>query len=77
MGEANAYLMQFVETEDAWLCCLKLLRSEDNFVQYFAANMLLTKVSEVMHAFIDTVHQYNEVTAGQEALESVIRYTKR
>lgn len=44
VAEANTILMHFVETELAWVWCLKLLRSfDDQFVQYFAANMLLTK----------------------------------
>ena len=60
IGEANTILMQFVETEVAWIWCLKLLRSyDDQFVQYFAANMLLTKARK--HWGQLTPQQHDEV----------------
>ena len=70
MSEANAILMQFVEADVAWVWCLKLLRSVDQFVQYFAANMLLTKArkhwgqlttqqhDEVCHDLVMFLHEY-------------------
>lgn len=43
--EGNRFLIDFVETEAAWEASMSLFQSSHDYVQYFAANMIYTKVS--------------------------------
>ena len=43
-AEYNQYLVEFAETRIAWEVTIQLFSSEYGFVQYFAANILYSKV---------------------------------
>lgn len=45
VSEGNKYLFDFIELEAAWEASMQLFESTHDYVQYFGANMLYTKVS--------------------------------
>ena len=44
MHRANAALLELIENDMTWEWSLQLLNSDDEFVRFFSANILLTKV---------------------------------
>ena len=45
VAEANKFIIEFSETEAAWEAATGLCNSSHDYVQYFAANILYTKVN--------------------------------
>ena len=44
VAESNQFLLQFVENQVAWEIAMNLFSSQYEAVQYFAANIIYTKV---------------------------------
>ena len=44
INDINQYIVQFIETPEAWTASTSLFSSTNDDVRYFAANILYTKV---------------------------------
>ena len=45
INEINQYIIQFIETDEAWASSTSLFSSTNDNVRFFAANIVYTKVS--------------------------------
>lgn len=48
VAAANDYILQFVETDQSWTASMTICKSrcDHDYVRYFAANILYTKVND-------------------------------
>lgn len=77
-AEANTYLREFSETPEAWKISAQLFHSDSEIVQYFASNILYTKVREIdltceCKKSVDCLRMCSVVAIGSEAVSSARR----
>lgn len=48
INDINQYIVQFIETPEAWAASTSLFSSTNDDVRYFAANILYTKVRHML-----------------------------